>query len=170
MAHSITSGKRARDDEDSDENMLSDGSSTALSSSAPTEEPEQPTKRLQLDVDKDGSSPESSQVVRCSLPPHEGLSFPTFDAFEVHYEQHHLHRCSECHKNFPSDHYLQLHIAENHDPITAVKMERGERTVRTAQGASLARPSAHHSSDLSLPASLRTVIGGAHRHRNVAGT
>ena len=113
-----------------DEDMLSSGSdSPTLSSSAPTDEPEQPVKRLQLDPSNVSSASTQNHSISCSLPPHASVTFPTFEAYEIHYEQHHLHRCTECHKNFPSNHYLQLHISENHDPIIAVKRERGERTV-----------------------------------------
>jgi hypothetical protein len=124
----MTSAKRARDNEDSDEDMASDVTSPALSSSAPTESSEQRVKRLHLD-DFSNSSLSEDQIIRCVLPPHSEMVFTTYDAYEIHYEQHHLHRCIECHKNFPSDHYMHLHIAENHDPITAVKRDRGERTV-----------------------------------------
>lgn len=128
----MASGKRPRDGEGSDDDMDSGGSSSpAISSSAPTDEPEQPMKRLQLDGNR-ASTSSTEQNIRCSLPPHAEMVFPTYDAYEVHHEQYHLHRCSECHKNFPSDHYLHLHIAENHDPITTVKRERGEKTVSLA--------------------------------------
>lgn len=68
--------------------------------------------------------------MQCHLPPHpHGLSFPSYEAYEVHYQQNHVHRCTECHKNFPSDHYLNLHIAENHDPLNDARREKGDKTV-----------------------------------------
>jgi hypothetical protein len=68
-------------------------------------------------------------VMRCSLPPHEPLAFDSFDAYDVHYQKTHMNRCSECQKNFPDEHFLHLHIAENHDPINASKRDKGEKTV-----------------------------------------
>jgi hypothetical protein len=75
-------------------------------------------------------APESTRwAMQCELPPHNILKFASYEAYEIHYQQCHINCCSECEKNFPSDHYLNLHISENHDPITAIKRERGERTV-----------------------------------------
>lgn len=68
-------------------------------------------------------------VMRCSLPPHEPLSFDSFEAYDVHYQKTHMNRCSECQKNFPDEHFLHLHIAENHDPINAAKRDKGEKIV-----------------------------------------
>ena len=68
--------------------------------------------------------------MKCSLPPHqEVLSFDTFEDFEVHYAKAHANRCSECRRNFPTEHFLTLHIGENHDPLRAAKSARGEKTV-----------------------------------------
>lgn len=47
----------------------------------------------------------------------------------MHYQKVHAHRCSGCHKNFPDEHFLDLHIAENHDPIKAALRDKGEKTV-----------------------------------------
>jgi len=67
-------------------------------------------------------------VMKCHLPPHEPLIFSSYQDYDVHYQQDHVNRCSDCYRNFPSEHYLHLHIAENHDPINHVRKERGERT------------------------------------------
>ncbi|KAK3671017.1 hypothetical protein LTR78_009135 [Recurvomyces mirabilis] len=67
-------------------------------------------------------------AMRCLLPPHKPLSFGTYEEYESHYNQAHTHRCRDCHKNFPTEHFLDLHIAENHDPITATKRDAGEKT------------------------------------------
>ncbi|KAK5111461.1 hypothetical protein LTR62_004913 [Meristemomyces frigidus] len=67
-------------------------------------------------------------AMRCLLPPHKPLSFSTFEDYETHYNQAHSNRCEECHSNFPTAHILDLHIAENHDPITATKRDAGEKT------------------------------------------
>lgn len=76
-------------------------------------------------------SPEQSNtLMHCSLPPHKGdLTFPTYEAYESHYLQTHVNRCSECTKNFPSDLLLTRHIEENHDPVMEERKERGEKTV-----------------------------------------
>ncbi|KAF2259911.1 hypothetical protein CC78DRAFT_536750 [Lojkania enalia] len=66
--------------------------------------------------------------MKCSLPPHQPLAFASFDEYDVHYQKTHMNRCQECSKNFPSEHFLHLHIAENHDPINAAKRDRGEKT------------------------------------------
>jgi hypothetical protein len=68
-------------------------------------------------------------VMKCSLPPHEPLTFSSFEDHEVHYQKTHVNRCSECQKNFPDEHFMHLHIAEYHDPINAAKRDQGERTV-----------------------------------------
>ena len=68
--------------------------------------------------------------MKCSLPPHhETLAFSTFEDFEIHYAKEHANRCSECRKNFPTNHFLELHIEENHDPLSDARRARGEKTV-----------------------------------------
>ena len=70
------------------------------------------------------------EVMRCSLPPHrETLSFTSYADYEVHYRQAHVNRCVECGRNFPTGRFLDLHIEENHDPLTAAKKDRGKKTV-----------------------------------------
>lgn len=69
--------------------------------------------------------------MKCSLAPHtETLAFATFEDFEVHYAQVHTNRCSECQKNFPTEHFLSLHISENHDPLVEARRARDEKTYR----------------------------------------
>ncbi|KAK5122607.1 hypothetical protein LTR85_003870 [Meristemomyces frigidus] len=70
----------------------------------------------------------SASTMRCLLPPHKALSFATFADYDTHYQQAHTNRCTDCKKNFPTSHFLELHIAENHDPIVAAKREKGEKT------------------------------------------
>ena len=69
-------------------------------------------------------------TMRCHLPPHKALNFTTYADYELHYQQNHTNRCTDCKKNFPTSHFLELHIAENHDPIVASKREAGEKTYR----------------------------------------
>ena len=82
-------------------------------------------------ADIDPSAVEDTGItMRCSLPPHKDeRSFKTYEEFEVHYNKVHTNRCLECRKNFPSNHYLDLHIEECHDPLVAVQREKGDHTV-----------------------------------------
>lgn len=86
------------------------------------------SKIIQLDPESGEASPVAE--MRCSLPPHRTtLSFQSFDEYEVHYQKEHTNRCLECRKNFPTTHFLSLHIEENHDSLISVRRERGEKTV-----------------------------------------
>jgi len=72
-------------------------------------------------------------IMTCSLPPHnETISFYSYNDYEVHYKQNHCNRCLDCQKNLPTEHFLILHIAENHDPLNQAKRARGEKTVSGA--------------------------------------
>lgn len=83
------------------------------------------SKYIQLDPD---SIVPPTPVIRCSLPPHQRtISFTTYEEYEVHYTKAHTNRCLECWKNFPTDHYLSLHIEENHDALFSLKRERGDK-------------------------------------------
>lgn len=66
--------------------------------------------------------------MQCSLPPHQSISFDTAGDFDIHYIKEHTNRCSSCGKNFPSAHYLTIHIDENHNPIREAIAAQGERT------------------------------------------
>lgn len=68
------------------------------------------------------------EVISCTLPPHQVIGFASYSDYEVHYQKTHVNRCIECGKNLPTDHFLSLHIKENHDPITEAKRERGDKT------------------------------------------
>ncbi|GAD98550.1 conserved hypothetical protein [Paecilomyces variotii No. 5] len=124
--------KRSR--RDSISSSPSDQSYDALSPSSRAPSTPPPSKLPQLDWtsdnDNDDGHPSSStDVMRCSLPPHkETLSFASYDEYEVHYVQAHVNRCAECGKNFPTELFLNLHIEENHDALVATRRERGEKT------------------------------------------
>ncbi|KAF4634596.1 hypothetical protein G7Y89_g3497 [Cudoniella acicularis] len=82
-----------------------------------------------LQYDPDSGENSLPVEMKCSLPPHgETLSFPSHEAFEIHYNKSHLNRCLECRRNFPTEHFLNLHIEENHDSLVVVRRERGEQT------------------------------------------
>jgi hypothetical protein len=66
--------------------------------------------------------------MRCLLPPHKPLKFNTYQEYEAHYQQAHTNRCKSCRKNFPTALFLDLHLAEHHDPIIASKRDAGEKT------------------------------------------
>ena len=67
--------------------------------------------------------------MQCSLPPHrEVLSFASIEEYELHYAKDHSNRCASCGRNFPTSHFLNLHIDENHNPLRAAAEAKGERT------------------------------------------
>lgn len=106
-------------------------------------------KRQRVDEDEDDSHNENSgeekntskfvqlnqsqqqtTIIQCSLTPHQSpISFSSYEDYDVHYAKVHTNRCSDCHKNFPSEHFLKLHIAENHDPINEARQARGDKIV-----------------------------------------
>ncbi len=89
--------------------------------------PSSASKILHLSSDS-GEAPVTE--MRCSLPPHRGiLTFASFEDYDVHYAKTHVNRCLECRKNFPTEHFLNLHIEENHDAMVSVLKDRGEKTV-----------------------------------------
>lgn len=117
--------KRSRGDSFSTHtDSLSDSDQAAPS---PPADSSRSPKYIQLD--KEGTElPNGRGVMRCSLPPHkETISFASHEEYEVHNAQVHVNRCSECGKNFPTAHFLGLHIEENHDPLNEARKERGEK-------------------------------------------
>jgi hypothetical protein len=96
--------------------------STSQSRSISTEPVGHAAKYSQTDLQDQTAS------MRCLLPPHKPITFSSYPDYETHYNQTHSNRCSECKANFPTAHFLELHIAENHDPIIAAQRDRGEKT------------------------------------------
>ncbi|KAI0168377.1 hypothetical protein BJ166DRAFT_590822 [Pestalotiopsis sp. NC0098] len=87
------------------------------------------SKITELDESAIDDSTASTAAMSCSLPGHrEPLSFRTYTEYEAHYIKAHTNRCSECRKNLPSDHLLNVHIEECHDSFAAVLREKGEHT------------------------------------------
>ncbi|OKL57553.1 hypothetical protein UA08_07130 [Talaromyces atroroseus] len=69
------------------------------------------------------------QPMWCSLPPHrDTIAFASYNEYESHYLRYHVNRCSECGKNFPTQHILDIHIEEHHDPLILARRDRGEKT------------------------------------------
>jgi len=88
------------------------------------------SKILQLDHQTD----QQISIISCSLSPHQiPISFSLYEDYDIHYAKFHCNRCSECNKNFPSEHFLKLHIAENHDPINDAMRAKGDKIVRWRQ-------------------------------------
>ena len=118
------------------------------------------SKIIHLDQESGEALPVTA--MRCSLPPHrQTLSFSSFDEYEVHYAKAHVNRCVECRKNFPTEHFLNLHIEENHDALVSVKRDRGEQTVSLQQSTTWPVNDVN-----SMPALSTTVIESAQRRRN----
>ncbi|KAF2123478.1 hypothetical protein P153DRAFT_352157 [Dothidotthia symphoricarpi CBS 119687] len=99
-----------------------------------SEDPSTPYSREQsvdvklVHLDTHSAMSEQPAVIKCSLPPHQPLEFASFEEYNVHHKKTHMNRCSECQRNFPDEHFLHLHIGENHDPFNAAKRDEGERT------------------------------------------
>jgi hypothetical protein len=107
-----------------------------------------------------GEAPPVTEM-RCSLPGHrQTISFTSFEDYDVHYAKTHVNRCVECRKNFPTEHFLNLHIEENHDALVSVRRERGEKTVSRVSISLQSKLMAH-----STRASWRIVIGSAQPRR-----
>jgi hypothetical protein len=91
-------------------------------------------------------------AILCSAKPLcQARPFVSYQEYEDHYAQQHTNRCLECHNNFPSERFLNIHITENRakslypikrhpsrnptanwipdDPLSKIKMERGEKIV-----------------------------------------
>lgn len=96
--------------------------STTQSRSISTEPIGHAAKYSQIDLQDHTAS------MRCLLPPHQPITFSSYPEYETHYNQTHSNRCSECKANFPTAHFIELHIAENHDPLIAAQRDRGVKT------------------------------------------
>jgi hypothetical protein len=119
LPHLYTMSKRARRDSESDE---------CRTSSVDLLVPpgvQTPSKYKHLET---SASNTINSAITCALPPHHPIKFDTYHEYETHYYKSHVFRCLECAKNFPTDHFLSLHIAETHDPLNRVKRDRGEKT------------------------------------------
>lgn len=97
--------------------------------SAPqTPQDEQPPHAVKyVHVDAANASAPNPTVMKCQLPGHRPLEFPSYGEYDIHYQKTHMNRCSECDKNFPSELILNLHLAEIHNPINEARKARGEK-------------------------------------------
>lgn len=110
-------GKRLRED---DEDSLA-------SSQGILQTGQSPAKIIELEDEEFDHICEGSKM-QCLLPPHLPLSFDSTENFDIHYLKEHTNRCSSCGRNFPSTHYLDLHMDENHNPVRESKAASGEKT------------------------------------------
>lgn len=116
-------GKRSRETSFSPTAEASSSPGTVATS--PDAEGQEPPSKLVIE----NSLQRKEAVMKCSLPPHrDGLEFDSLEAFDVHYAKEHSNRCSECGRNFPSSHFLALHLEESHSPLREALQERGEKT------------------------------------------
>lgn len=92
------------------------------------------SKIVGLDVERSNDGSQTTTTLQCSMPGHlPGLRFATYNEYETHYISTHTNRCLECGRNFPSWHYLDLHIAECHDALVEIRREKGKAVVRMLQ-------------------------------------
>lgn len=154
--------KRSRSNSYLDE-QISDPSHPPLSESEQTTTQIPPAK-ITVPSPEPSSGLQAQQLMRCSLPPHkEALTFSTYDDYESHYFKTHVNRCSECGKNFPTQHILNIHIEENHDPLILSRRDRGEKTVSPSFPPSVYTTNAGMASSA---ASSKAAIGNAQQPRN----
>lgn len=116
--------KRSR--EPDEESISFSVDSDDIDRSTPEARDEPRSKITELDPCEDSSQPTSSMT--CLFHSNK-LTFPTYEEYESHYNKEHVNRCLECKKNFPSEHFLNLHIEECHDSFVRVKRDQGEHTV-----------------------------------------
>ncbi|EJU03710.1 hypothetical protein DACRYDRAFT_14748 [Dacryopinax primogenitus] len=101
--------------------------------SSPSPSPPPKIRRSQRPEPSTSTGTGTSAALTCTLPPtchrHPAV-LEDAQALERHYRTYHTHVCQErkCLAVFPDDRLLELHFAECHDPIFAIRKERGEKT------------------------------------------
>ncbi|KAF7371036.1 hypothetical protein MSAN_00737800 [Mycena sanguinolenta] len=100
----------------------SSSSSTSAATAAPSSKAPRTT---------DASS-SSSMPLLCTLPPtcnHHPTPIANSKDLEAHYATYHAHVCEEeaCKCVFPDARLLEIHQTECHDPLAAVRKDRGEK-------------------------------------------
>ncbi|KAF8840407.1 hypothetical protein BDN67DRAFT_968598 [Paxillus ammoniavirescens] len=108
-------------------------------SSRLSDEPSHPPSSPDLaPMNKSSRVAESStgdRALFCTLPPtcnpphHNPTPIPNSRDLEIHYAKYHAHVCEQrgCGCVFPDARLLELHQTECHDPLSAVRKERGEK-------------------------------------------
>lgn len=69
----------------------------------------------------------STQGIYCNYYPCTQLVFTNYQEYEHHVVSTHEFVCQSCQKKFPDNHFLLLHIDENHNPLLLIKRDRGDR-------------------------------------------
>lgn len=80
------------------------------------------TTVLDADCDPDALERRHRGTLRCACP----RDFDSALEFEAHYASRHRLACLECRAAFPTEHLLELHIAESHDPMFAARPSSAE--------------------------------------------
>ncbi|OWB86659.1 binding protein [[Candida] boidinii] len=78
------------------------------------------------------STPSPTSSIKCTLTPkciRENITLSSQDQFEIHYLTNHSNICSVCHKRFPNERILELHIDENHNPFNALRISNGDTRI-----------------------------------------
>lgn len=77
-------------------------------------------------------APVTPQQIQCSYGGciMNQIVFASYAEFESHVQNYHTYICKECHKKFPTDKFLTLHIEENHDPFFQIRKDKGEKTFK----------------------------------------
>ena len=73
---------------------------------------EQQRKFSRLDPETLSATPQQPAVICVEKPLCRSRPFGSYGEYEAHYAEMHTNRCTECHKNFPSERFLELHIKE----------------------------------------------------------
>lgn len=81
------------------------------------------TTVLDADCDPDALERRHRGTLWCNCP----REFDSALEFESHYASRHRLACIECRAAFPTEHLLELHITESHDPIFAARPSSADR-------------------------------------------
>ncbi|KAJ7780246.1 hypothetical protein DFH07DRAFT_910630, partial [Mycena maculata] len=102
------------------------------SSSSSVSETAAPTLKAQRTTPGPEASSSAVHPLLCTLPPtcnHQPTPIANAKDLETHYATYHAHVCEEngCNCVFPDARLLEIHQTENHDPLAAVRKDRGEK-------------------------------------------
>ncbi|KAJ7483155.1 hypothetical protein FB451DRAFT_1233510, partial [Mycena latifolia] len=102
------------------------------SSSSSTSAPAHPTAKAQRTTPGPETSSSTVHPLLCTLPPtcnHHPTPIANSKDLETHYATYHAHVCEEagCNCVFPDARLLEIHQTECHDPLAAVRKDRGEK-------------------------------------------
>ncbi|KAJ6477477.1 hypothetical protein DFH09DRAFT_1292996 [Mycena vulgaris] len=107
-------------------------SQSEASSSSSTSATAPPTSKAQRTTPGPEASSSTVHPLLCTLPPvcnHNPTPIANAKDLETHYATYHAHVCEEsgCNCVFPDARLLEIHQTECHDPLAAVRQERGEK-------------------------------------------